>query len=168
MTSAPNCSGCWITSRAFVPPGSPAAGSSSRTTRASDRRAGDLDESPLPRAEPDCLGDLEADGAIALSTSPAWSPAGTRVLVDRHVVVDESFDRHLGLERGAGPSARRSAIRRMFSPNARIDPAAGLTKPLSMLKNVVLPAPFADAACRPGRRSRRRSRRRRTDSETAD
>ena len=29
-----------------------------------------------------------------------------------------------------------------FSPNARIDPAAGLTKPLRTLKNVVLPAPF--------------------------
>ncbi len=120
ITSAPNRSGIlWITPVmcSVSSSGSPAAGSSSSTTRGrADDGPGDLDEAPVARAEPtdlDVRRHLEAhvlDGAQDVGLPRR--AARTRVLVDHRDVVEhrQLLDRHLGLERAPQPPARAAVV----------------------------------------------------------
>ena len=116
ITSAPNCSGIfWITApRCSVSSsGSPAAGSSSSTTRGlADHRARDLDEAPLARAEPADLRlrrRLQPDEVDRVEHIRATRRAlRARVLVDhRDVVVAPTASRSPAPSGtcAAGPSA---------------------------------------------------------------
>ena len=120
--------------------------------RASDHRASDLHEPSLPRTE---LADLglrrhvqadEVDRGQHIG-SPGRAP-GTRMLVDQRHVGEhrQLLDRHLRLEGAPEPPARPLVVGHpqeiLAKAGDQIDPAAGLTNPLSTLKNVVLPAPF--------------------------
>ena len=155
MTSAPNCAGDPLDHLAELarllvrkPCGRLVEQDDARVA---DDGARDLDEPPLVRAERADLRlrrPLEADELHRAQHVGAPRRAlRARVLVDhRDVVVDrELLDRHLGLERPPEPPARAPEVGHRAACSRRsalIVPAAGLTKPLSTLKNVVLPAPF--------------------------
>ena len=156
ITSAPNCAGI----RRITDPdvlrlgssGRPAAGSSRSTTRGSpDDCTRQLDEPPLAGAE---CADLRLGRHVETDeldrrehVGPPCRSLRRRVLVDHRDVVEdgELLDRLLGLERPAETPPRATEVGHLRAGRRRSRgslPAAGRTKPLRTLKNVVLPAPF--------------------------
>ena len=132
--------------------GSPAAGSSSRTSRGpADDRASDLDQAALAGAERADPG-VRVDVRVRRTRSPRARPGGARpplslecswIIATLSNTDSSSIACSVWNVRRTPHRARRKcAIDSRSSPNAVTLPPTGLTNPLSTLKNVVLPAPL--------------------------
>ena len=153
ITSAPNGSGSSGSRRpgARSPRREARRGSSSSTTRGLPTTARAIStrrrsRAPSP-ADPDLRRRLEPDELDRAETSPAreerWRPSARGPSRRCRTPTAPRSPSPSGTS-AAAPSARGGSRPSRAGPRRkpRIDPAAGLTKPLRTLKNVVLPAPF--------------------------